>query len=370
MSVPPTHYFLSGTIEYYVRQLPLFFPHLCELIELPYLTREGRQCLAVQVGLRRWQTDGAILVTGNVHARELGGSEFCVYLAYDLCQAYSQGTGLEYGGKTFTNAQVRTIIQRLRLIVFPCVNPDGRDWSLIGALEGDAEKALWRGNRNFPEGCYGVDLNRNQDFLWHYERHFRPLASVQTSSDPCDSRQLYRGPAPTSEPEAQNVAWLLERYASIYCYLDIHSHNGAIVHPWGDDALQTDNPDMNFRNAAYDGLRDANTSDYSEYMPAEDLATFERLGRAFQTSVQAVRDETYQLMPSVQLAPIAFSWGGIEYASTSGANDDYAYSRHFSDPSKTKVYALTVEFGRNSSWAARSGRFSRHFRRWRGSSRT
>jgi hypothetical protein len=33
---------------------------------------------------------------------------------------------------------------------------------------------------------------------------------------------------------------------------------------------------------------------------------------------------------------------------TSGASDDYAYSRHFRNPSLAKIYAFTLEFGKGS----------------------
>ncbi len=354
MSGYPSYYWFAGEIEYHIKQLPLWFKDTCELIELPNKSIDGRTYYAVRVGRASASSVSSVLFTGNVHARELGGAEFCLYLAYDLCKAYKDGTGLTYGGKSFTNHEVCTIIEELNLIILPCANPDGRDHSLIGALEGDHEKALWRGNRHFSGTCNGVNLNRNQAFLWDYEVAFQAGASVSTTSNPCsDPAQNYRGSAATSEPETQNIVWLMDHFKTIYCYLDIHCHFGAIVHPWSDDTLQTTTPEMNFRNAAFNGQRNPNNATYSEYMPPADLESFQRLGRAFTGALNAVRGKDYDLLPSVALAPSSDNYGGTTFHAVSGANDDYAYSRHFVDLNKAKIYAFTVEYGEQTPiWAS------------------
>ncbi|HEX2880709.1 MAG TPA: M14 family zinc carboxypeptidase, partial [Polyangiaceae bacterium] len=142
---------------------------------------------------------------------------------------------------------------------------------------------------------------------------------------------------------------LMDQFPYIYAYIDFHCAYGAIVHPWGDDQLQLSNPSMNFMNPVYDHQRDPNSGSYGEYMPPEDLETFRRLGQKFCNALAGVRGASYQVMSAVELAPApdvdpqspALWW----YSATSGANDDYAYSRHFSDPSKSKILAFTVEFG-------------------------
>ena len=52
------------------------------------------------------------------------------------------------------------------------MNPDGRHFS-------QTTDALWRRNRNPAEcggdtDCIGVDLNRNQEFLWDFPTLFDP----------------------------------------------------------------------------------------------------------------------------------------------------------------------------------------------------
>ena len=77
------------------------YPSICELITLPNPTIEGRTSHAVRLGTRAANTVDAYYVTGGVHAREWGSCEILVNLATDLCDAYTGGTGLGYGGKYF-----------------------------------------------------------------------------------------------------------------------------------------------------------------------------------------------------------------------------------------------------------------------------
>ena len=324
-------YLNVNEVESALAGLAALYPTICELILLPNASIEGRSCHAVRIGKYAAPERDALLLTGAVHAREWGGSEICVNVATDLCEAYTAGTGLGYGGEYFTSAQVRAVIEGANLLVFPDVNPDGRNFS-------QTSEALWRRNRNPAESggdpdCIGVDLNRNLDFLWDFPTHFDPASGVNTSADPCSASQTYRGSAANSEPEAQNVVWLLDSYPRVRWYIDLHSHGETILHSWGDDENQTADAGQNFANAAFDGQRGVAGDAYGEYIPSGDLSEVVELANAFQSSLQAVRGKNYSVGPAYSLYP------------TSGANDDYAYSRAFVDPSKNKIYAYTVEWG-------------------------
>lgn len=346
----PFSYFTAEGIDHLTQLLPEMFPSLCSLIELPHPSREGRTIHGVRVGKARAPDTDMILLTGNVHARELGTAEFCVYFAYNLCQAYAEHDDLRCGEKTFTYGQIRTLIEGLNLIIVPCVNPDGRAWVMQGRQDNDHGMMLWRGNRQLDggEACYGVDLNRNQDFLWDFPVHFANALSVDTTTRPCSASQTYRGTCVTSEPEAKNIVWLMEHYGFIYAYLDFHCAHGSIVYPWGHVLSQSSFMNQNFRNPAYDHQRDPDDPSYREYIPPGDLAKFRELGEAFITNLQQVRGSSYGLMAAIELGltpntdPHA---GGWFYRGTSGANDDYAYSRHFVNANKAKIMAFTVEFG-------------------------
>src|SRR5215472_14541095 len=125
-------------------------PSICELIPLPNPTIEGRTSHAVRLGTQAANTVDAYYVTGGVHAREWGSCEILVNLATDLCDAYAAGTGLGYGGKYFSAAEVKALLEQINIIIFPCVNPDGRNFSQCGVAN-----AMWRKNRD-PADSGGV----------------------------------------------------------------------------------------------------------------------------------------------------------------------------------------------------------------------
>jgi len=149
-------------------------PTICELITLPNLTIEGRTTHAVRLGTQAANAVDAYYLTGGVHAREWGSCEILVNMAVDLCDAYAGGTGVAYGGKTFSAAEVKALMEQMNIIIFPCVNPDGRNFSQTSV-------PLWRKNRNPASSGgqaskIGVDINRNQDFLWDFATAFAPAA--------------------------------------------------------------------------------------------------------------------------------------------------------------------------------------------------
>jgi len=86
-------------------------PTICKLVTLPNLTVEGmRTTHAVVLGTKAANTVDAYYLTGGVHAREWGSCEIMVNMATDLCDAYAGGTGIGYGGKYFSAAEVKALI--------------------------------------------------------------------------------------------------------------------------------------------------------------------------------------------------------------------------------------------------------------------
>ncbi len=305
------------------------YPALTQLITLPNPTCEGRTSHALRIGIGSPSTKDGVLFIGGVHAREWGSCEICINLAADLLEAYTLGTGLVYGGKSFTSAQVKAIVEDLHVFVFPLVNPDGRHYS-------QTVSSMWRKNRNpLPSSaCEGVDINRNYDFLWDFPNLFAATSDVHwsTSTAPCDS--TYHGTAPFSEPETQNVRWLLNTYPRIRWFVDIHSYSELVLYVWGDDDNQTTDASMNFMNAAYNTVRGIpDDTAYKEYIPADDLTAVVGLANRMHGAIQAVRAKNYTVQQSFDLYP------------TSGTSDDYVYSRHFVDPGKSKVHGFCIEWG-------------------------
>jgi murein tripeptide amidase MpaA len=307
-------------------------PGYFERIALPNLTWEKRRCHAYRIGKGAARTRPAVCFLGGVHGREWGGSDILVYFGMRLLRAYRDGHGFQLGSRRVSAAQVRRLVETMDIVVLPQVNPDGRRFSM-------ERHPFWRKNRRpAPRGKshrhIGVDLNRNFPFLWRFDRHFAP--GTVGSSFKTGDYETYVGPRPASEPETRNVIWLLDRFPNIRYLVDLHSYGETILHSWGSDDDQSDNPGMTFRNKRYDGKRGRiNDGVYGEYMPAADIKAAVEMGGRMAAGIRLVRGRKYQVKQSVGLYP------------TAGSTDDYAYSRHWVDRRKKKIIAFTVEWGRS-----------------------
>jgi len=173
---------------------------------------------------------GKSLFTTGVHAREYAPPELAARFIEKLVNSYDY------------DASVTTLLQRTEVHVVLYVNPDGR------YVAEKYPNLMWRKNLNPNGGCnddgsYGVDINRNFDFMWSDPRG--------SSSNPCDSD--YHGKSAESEPETQALAEYAktlfpeaqrkndpegdrktpfgEEITGIFA--DIHASGGYVFYPWG-----------------------------------------------------------------------------------------------------------------------------------------
>jgi murein tripeptide amidase MpaA len=302
-----------------------------ERIALPNLTWEKRRCHAMRIGKGRGKRRPGICFIGGLHGREWGSPDILVYFAIRLLRAYRDRKDLRLGRQVFKASAIRRLVETKDIILFPLVNPDGRRFSMD-------DHPWWRKNRRpAPRGrghrCIGVDLNRNFPLLWRFDRHFASK-TVESSHKPGDY-ECYIGPRAASEPETRNVIWLLDQLPQIRYFVDLHSYGETLMYTWGTDQNQSRDPTMCFLNPAYDGKRGRIHDDvYREYMPAADERKARALGEAFAAAARRVRGRKYRIQQAVGLYP------------TAGTADDYAYSRHFVDPERTKILSYTMEWGR------------------------
>jgi carboxypeptidase T len=318
-------------------------PDFISLIELPNKTHEHhRLCRAVHVHAGK-NVDSAVLITGGVHAREWGGSDICIKFLTNLIDAYVNNSTIIYGEATFTPAQIKNMLESMDLFVFPDVNPDGRIYSQTNDdpnLPPDEEGIWWRKNRNpaavpnIDNPQYhttGVDINRNFEFLWS-----SGIGTV--NPDGTNVGETFRGTAPFSEPETQNVKHLFDTYSHIEYYVDVHSFGEMILYSWGDDDNQNLDPDMNFQNSQYDQVRGKPLDlDYKEYIDSQDEKTLKNLADRMNYTLGRVRGRNYKVQQSVGLYP------------TSGTSDDYAFSRHVVNSGNQKINGFTIEFGKEET---------------------
>jgi murein tripeptide amidase MpaA len=305
---------------------------LCNRIELPEPTYENRASHALSIGRNVTDDTPAVLIIGGVHAREWGGPDIVVNFAGDILRAYQAGKGLKYGKKSFSADEIRQIVNTVNVVVFPCVNPDGVEFS-------HTKNHMWRKNRNPASAkpkkpdTVGVDINRNYDFLWEFRKYFAPAAAQDdsiASDDP--AAETFHGIKPFSEPETRNVRWLMEKFPKLALFMDVHSFSGDVLYTWGIDQNQISDPSMNFNNPAYNDKRGIINDLYREYLSPADYTIITDLAQTMADAMKAVRGQPYKPLQSVGLYP------------TAGASDDYCYSRHLLDPKRPKTFSYTIEF--------------------------
>ncbi|KAK1250212.1 hypothetical protein MKX08_010215 [Trichoderma sp. CBMAI-0020] len=295
----------------------------------PYKTAQGATVIGAQIGGNGTCSNAyRTFINGNIHARERGSADSVLYFAADLLYANQNNVGLTYGSKSYTNAQVKEALST-GLVFIPLSNPDGVAYD-------QSTNSCWRKNRNSNSG--GVDLNRNFDFLWDFTRLFS--SSVQSSvASTSPSSETYHGTSAFSEAETKNIKWVFDTYSKIRWFVDLHSYAGDVLWNWGSDENQSQYSYMNFLNGSYSSVRGILTDTpspgrgYGEYVPQAELNDKITAANRIAAGLTGGGGRSYDAFQSSNLYP------------TSGASDDYAYSRHFVDSSKSLVHSFTVEFG-------------------------
>ncbi|KAI4595441.1 hypothetical protein KJ359_006787 [Pestalotiopsis sp. 9143b] len=313
-----------------------------ETFTAPYTTYEGRSLHGGRVGgTGNGTAASSVYINAGIHARERGGPDNLIYFISDLLYANKNNIGLTYGSKKYTAANVKSALST-GIVFVPLSNPDGVAYD-------QSSNSCWRKNRNPASATtgvpatIGVDLNRNFDFLWDFPNLFatRVQSGVASTSPAAED---FHGKAAFSEPETQSIKWVLDTHTNVEWFLDLHSDAGVVLYSWGSDDNQSTDPSMNFLNSTYNKARgvspDRTGFVYTEYTTAEDWALNEKTANSIGAAMIASTGRTYDVEQANELYP------------TSGASDDYSYSRHFADPSLGLVHAFTVEFGFSNNAAS------------------
>lgn len=165
-----------------------------------------------------------VLYTALHHAREPNSLSQMLYFMWYLLENYEN------------NVLVQKLLRETQLIFVPCINPDGYK---INETNNPNGGGLWRKNARLNENgeLRGVDLNRNYGYFWGFN---------DSGSSPDETSQVYRGPAPFSEPETRAIKALCETFRFTTA-LNYHSFGNLIIHPWGYNNLPTDEDNI-FKN--------------------------------------------------------------------------------------------------------------------------
>jgi hypothetical protein len=207
-----TQYRRLGDYEQELKTLAATYPDLVKPLTLPNLSVEGRQVHGIEITTNAANTaDGkpVFLNMGVHHAREWPSSEHAMEWAYELLTGY---------GKDPLTTQ---IVSQSRTIVIPVVNVDGFNVSRQAGEAGDKEVITTFAYEYKRKNCAisaktpatfkagtceanpagrlrGTDPNRNYGGFWG-----------GAGASPTWSSDTYRGDAPFSEPEIQNIRSLI-----------------------------------------------------------------------------------------------------------------------------------------------------------------
>ncbi len=203
-----------GSIVWYLNELETRNPGLAEVISVG-TTLEGRTIWGVRITNQAITTNKPGLVLfGCEHAREWVASTIPSYFGTNLLADYG------------IDPETTSIVDNTEVYIIPVMNVDGflYTWST---------NRLWRKNRrDNGDGSFGVDLNRNWAEGWGGE-----------GSDGIGSSEIFRGPAPFSEPESQAMRDFFIAHPNVKAQLDIHSYSQLILWPYGFTAtLPPDQP--------------------------------------------------------------------------------------------------------------------------------
>lgn len=180
------------------------FPEKVRVFEAGRTTHQ-RPILAVEISNHLEDpSKPVVFFNGMHHAREVMTTEVLVHMAQKLALNQEQ------------DPQVERWLEHLRVIILPQVNPDGN------ALVHQGEK-MWRKNAWVRQDrVTGVDLNRNYPSYWNHCNG----SSGSPNSD------VFRGPAPGSEPESKALMGLVSRFRPI-ASISYHSYGEMIIYPFG-----------------------------------------------------------------------------------------------------------------------------------------
>ena len=301
--------------EYALKEIVRHYPSLARPVTLPFKTNEGREVYGVEItkDASNWRDGKPVyLQMGVHHAREWPSGEHAMEFAFDLATNYGK------------NTRTTSLVDRVRTIVVPIVNPDGfnlsreapvdlRDVTGVGynndayAVMSLTEPFFAYKRRNCrpvdgqaspPTVCglqpfryTGVDPNRNYGGFWG-----GPGASSLPAYD------TYRGAGPFSEPETRNVRDLVSK-RQVVALITNHTFSNLVLRPPGLRAQgpSPDEPiykDLGDRMAAQNGYKSqfsydlydttGTTEDWSYYATGGLGYTFEIGGDEFHPPFEQV----------------------------------------------------------------------------------
>jgi carboxypeptidase T len=169
-----------------------------------------------------------VLYTSVHHAREpISLSETIFYMWY-LLENYE------------SNDEIKNIVDNTELYFIPVVNPDGYIYNQTTNPDGGG---MWRKNRrDFADGTFGVDNNRNYDYYVNGDSNQSIWNTLGVSPDA--TGETYPGTSSFSEPENLAIQYFVENH-NFKIALNAHTFSDLLLFPYGYD-LNVPSPDNDY----------------------------------------------------------------------------------------------------------------------------
>ncbi|CAH0546621.1 unnamed protein product [Brassicogethes aeneus] len=176
-------------------------------------TYEGRDINGVKLSFNSNNTNNAVFIEANIHAREWITSAVVTWILNEFL--------------TSTDAGVRNLAESHDWYIVPVLNVDGFQYT-------KTTDRMWRKTRTPYGKCYGVDPNRNWGYHWN---------EGGTSKNPCSDS--YLGPAPFSEECTRTTSKYLSTIADkLIGYIGFHSYSQLLLIPYGHSPAHVENYDQ------------------------------------------------------------------------------------------------------------------------------
>lgn len=187
--------------------------HIVKASTASLLSKDGRLVYCIEIG----KGENTIVFTAGVHAREVANPQFLLKFASILVNGYENG-----------EAKYVKLLEDSKVIMLPCVNPDGYEAAIMGNMAIKNKELFLARQKNenvfmAKSNANGVDLNRNfpsysASVVWKDEKQKPKL------NDTIPSINYFAGHYLGSENETQIAMNFLMRYIPIARrYIDFHS---------------------------------------------------------------------------------------------------------------------------------------------------
>lgn len=205
-------------VEYYLNKI-----NNSDIVDLYVIGHsvDNRNIYGLEIG----NGSKVIFLDANIHAAETANTHILIQFMSEVVNMYESG-----------NSDVKNALNEFKLVVMPCINPDGYEIFTNG-IESISNKELWVYKnknkinfKNLKSNANGVDINRNfptqNAGLYYKSKELLYNVSLEKNTG---NQAYFGGYSLGSEPETKAAMYfMLKHYRSVVTYINLHSQGRVI----------------------------------------------------------------------------------------------------------------------------------------------